>query len=49
MFDERAFERPTGVICLKPGTPGNIEGIQNFAVNVELRLVRRGVANPDRS
>src|SRR5664280_3622738 len=49
MRDERAFERPTGVICFKPGAPGDIQGIQNFTVDVELKLVGRGVANPNRS
>ena len=49
MFDERAFERPTRVICFKPGAPGDIESIQNFAVDVELKLVGGGIADPDRS
>lgn len=48
MRHERAFQRPARSIGGKPGFERNIQGIENFPVNIKLNLPGRGVADPDR-
>jgi hypothetical protein len=48
LLDERAFQRPTRGIGGKSRFARNVQGIQNFAVDIKLNLPGRGVADPDR-
>src|SRR5882724_8491037 len=45
MRDERAFQRPARFFRGEAGLAGDIEGVQHLAVNVELNLPRRPVAD----
>src|SRR5271154_1701406 len=47
--DERALQRPGCLAGGKTGAAGDVKGVEHFAIDVELELFDRSVADSDRS
>ena len=49
MLQQRPLERPPGLVDAQAAAPGLMQRVQQLAIDVELKLGVRGVADPDRT